>query len=179
MKLEDYIDIANKNYTEFVSFKNEIFNHTLRWEGGGKLHNVPGDSGGWTIWGIAYNHNSGLFKDLADFKDTTYTEAAAVAFAKYYLPIKADEAPDDIKLMYFDMAYNMGTNRAKKILQKCAGVKQDGIVGPKTISAMKLVSKECLYCEREGFYNRLVMRNNKMKKFIKGWMNRLKDIHKQ
>jgi hypothetical protein len=47
---------------------------------GGQLHNVAGDTGGWTLWGIAYNHNSGILFD--DFKDTTYEEAAALAYTK-------------------------------------------------------------------------------------------------
>ena len=33
----------------------KMYKKTLKWEGGGKLHNIKGDTGGWTIWGIAYN----------------------------------------------------------------------------------------------------------------------------
>jgi lysozyme family protein len=34
--------------------------------------------------------------------------------------------------MYFDIAYNMGNMRAIKLMQGCAGVPQDGLIGPMT-----------------------------------------------
>lgn len=178
--IREYINKANSGQyrMQFENFKNDIFKHTLKWEGGSKLHNVPGDSGGWTIYGIAYNHNKELFKDLTDFKDTTYEEAAAVAFIKYFLSASADKVPMNAQLMYFDIAYNMGVKRAIKIAQKCIGVKADGIVGPMTKGKLALVDEECLYEERVKFYNQLVMANRKMQKFLKGWMNRTIDIFK-
>ncbi len=177
-KLEQYVEVANsREHKEFFEdFKDKIFQHTLRWEGGSKLHNVKGDSGGWTIWGIAYNYNKSIFKNLDDFKDTTYDEAAAIAYIKYYKIAYVNLVPKESRLMYFDMAYNMGTSRAIKIMQKCIGVKSDGIIGPMTKSKMNTVCEGCLYNERNTFYNNLVRQNYKFKKFIKGWLNRSKAI---
>lgn len=174
-----YVSIANAGQykMQFENFKKNIFVHTLRWEGGGKLHNVKGDSGGWTIWGIAYNYNKKLFENFEDFRDTTYEEAAAIAFVKYFLSSHADKVPPSSQLMYFDMAYNMGVIRAIKIAQKCVNVTADGIVGPITKSKLCLLDEDCLYKERSGFYNMLVRRNRKFQKFIKGWMNRTNDIY--
>lgn len=179
MKVSDYVREAEKKTSEFKHFKEKIFKHTLKWEGGGKLHNVPGDSGGWTVWGIAYNYNTEIFSNLADFKDTTYDEAAAIAFVKYYLAIRADSLPSKLKLIYFDTAYNMGNKRAIKILQKCAGVSQDGLVGPMTLAAARNVQEECLYVERNAWYNYLAMTNFQMQRFLKGWLARSKDIYEQ
>lgn len=181
MKVQEYLEVANNfvNKRKFEYFKQVVFPHTLRWEGGGKLHNIAGDSGGWTIWGIAYNYNAKTFKDLADFKDTTYDEAAAVAFIKYYLAVRADIVRDDLKIIYFDTAYNMGVSRAAKIMQKCCNVTVDGRIGPMTISRMKEVTEECLYEGRKGWYNLIVKNNQALSKFMKGWMNRLTDIYKQ
>lgn len=180
-KVQEYLNIANsKRYkTEFEKFKSDIFKYTLKWEGGGKLHKVKGDSGGWTIWGIAYNKNKGLFRDLVDFKDTTYDEAAAIAFVKYYLATRAYMLPKDCKLIYFDMAYNMGNRRAIKLMQKCIGVTADGIIGPVTISKMQNLTKACLYKQRNGFYHLLVKKNRALGKFLKGWLNRSLDIFKR
>lgn len=181
LMIEDYLRLAKANPTvekEFELFKESVFNKTLVWEGvknpkaGGNLHNVSGDTGGYTLWGIAYNANAGLFKSFDDFKDTTYEEAAALAYTKYYRAINAFILPLEARLMYFDIAYNMGCLRAIKIMQKCAGVPQDGVIGPATREKMQYVTEDCLYKERCSFYNNLVRANYKLGKFLKGWLNR-------
>lgn len=186
-KVEDYVRLARINPTtakEFEVFKEHFFNKTLIWEGvpnpktGGNLHKVSGDSGGYTLWGIAYNHNKELFKNFADFGDTTYEEAAAIAYIRYYKAINAFILPFEARLMYFDMAYNMGVSRAIKIMQECAGVKADGVIGPVTREKMQYVTELCLYQKRNTFYNNLVVKSNTLKKFLKGWLNRSTAIFK-
>lgn len=182
MTVEQYVDIANstkRNRDSLVKFERDIFKHTLKWEGGNKLHKVSGDSGGWTLWGIAYNHNKKVFKNFADFKDTTYEEAAAIAFVKYYLTAAVYLVPEDAQLMYFDMCYNLGARRAIKLVQRCAGIKDDGIIGPVTRKMAKKVEKECLYQQRKGFYNMLARRRRKFVKFLNGWLNRTEYMNKQ
>lgn len=178
--IKDYLFQATSTPTkkkEFEVFKEKIFKETLKWEGGGKLHNVAGDSGGWTIWGIAVNKNGDLFKNFDDFKDTTYEEAAAVAYVRYYLAIQAFILPESARLMYFDMAYNMGPLRAIKIMQECAGVATiDGVIGPMTRAKMPCVTEDCLFRKRNTFYNTLVAKNGSLIKFLKGWLNRSKAI---
>lgn len=181
IKVEDYIRLAKANSTierEFEFFKSRIFNHTLKWEGifditkEGQLHKVEGDSGGYTLWGIAYNYNEEMFFNIDDFINTTYEEAAAIAYIKYYRAIQAFILPETTRLMYFDIAYNMGINRAIKIMQECAGVKADGVIGPVTRERMVNVTEDCLYNKRNSTYNKLVLANIKLKKFLKGWLNR-------
>lgn len=187
LTIGDYLRLAKATPTvekEFEYFKEYIFNRTLVWEGvpnpkaGGNLHNVAGDSGGWTLWGIAYNSNSGVFKNFDDFKDTTYEEAAALAYTKYYRAINAFILPLESRLMYFDTAYNMGNSRAIKLMQNCAGVPADGIIGPATREKMLNVTEECLYNARNTTYNNLVKANYKLSKFLKGWLNRSRAIFK-
>ena len=187
LTITDYLRLAKANPTvekEFQYFKEYIFNRTLVWEGvpnpkaGGNLHNVAGDSGGYTLWGIAYNHNKEMFKNFNDFKDTTYEEAAAIAYTKYYSAINAFILPLESRLMYFDIAYNMGNLRAIKIMQGCAGVPADGIIGPATREKMQFVTEECLYKARNTTYNQLVKANVKLGKFLKGWLNRSTAIFK-
>jgi lysozyme family protein len=187
LTIEDYLRLAKANPTvekEFEYFKEHVFNRTLVWEGvsnpkaGGNLHNVAGDSGGYTLWGIAYNHNKEMFKNFDDFKDTLYEEAAALAYTKYYRAINAFILPLESRLMYFDIAYNMGNLRAIKIMQGCAGVPADGIIGPATREKMQFVTEECLYKARNTTYNQLVKANVKLGKFLKGWLNRSTAIFK-
>jgi lysozyme family protein len=80
--------------------------------------------------------------------------------------------------MYFDTAYNMGNVRAIKIMQGCAGVPTDGIIGPATREKMQYVTEECLYKARNTAYNTLVRANNSLGKFLKGWLNRSVGIFK-
>ena len=183
----DYMRLAKANVTvarEFELFKSRIFNYTLKWEGVfdikkcGQLHNVAGDSGGWTLWGIAYNHNKGVFKDFADFKDTTYEEAAAIAYIRYYRAIQAFILPEEARLMYFDIAYNMGISRAIKLMQECAGVRADGVIGPVTREKMVNVTEDCLYQKRNTTYYVLVKANKDLSKFLKGWLARSNSIFK-
>jgi lysozyme family protein len=182
LKVKDYVRLAKQSSTvarEFERFKKDIFVHTLKWEGGNKLHNVPGDSGGWTLWGIAFNHNKQTFDNFDDFKDTTYEEAAAIAYIKYYRAVQAFILPPEAQLMYFDMAYNMGNNRAIRIMQECAGFtgsQVDGIIGPATRERMGKITEDCLYQKRNTFYNNLVAKNGTLRKFLRGWMNRSKAI---
>lgn len=187
LTMEDYLRLAKANPTvtkEFEYFKEFVFNRTLVWEGvtnpkaGGSLHNVAGDTGGWTLWGIAYNHNKEMFKNFDDFKDTTYEEAAAIAYTKYYRAINAFILPLEARLMYFDIAYNMGNSRAIKIMQGCAKVPQDGVIGPATREKMQYVTEECLYNARNTTYNQLVKANVSLGKFLKGWLNRSTAIFK-
>lgn len=173
-----YMNIALQRPNEFAHFKEEIFKHTLKWEGGGKLHNVRGDSGGWTIWGVAYNHNKKLFNNLVDFKDTTYDEAAAIAFVKYYLAVRTNLVPIEARLMYFDIAYNMGNKQAIRMMQRCIGVDGDGIIGAVTESKMGTLTEECLFDRRTNFYNSLARRKVRFKRFLRGWLNRTNDIFK-
>jgi len=185
--INDYLRLAKANTTverEFEQFKKNVFLHTLKWEGvknisnGGHLHNVSGDGGGYTLWGIAYNKHRDLFNSFDDFKDTTYEEAAAIAYIKYYRAIGAFILPESARLMYFDIAYNMGNVRAVKIMQSCAGVKPDGLIGPVTRERMLHITEECLYTKRNSTYNQLVRVNRRLGKFLKGWLNRSLSIFK-
>jgi lysozyme family protein len=187
LTINDYLRLAKANPTvtkEFEYFKEFVFNRTLVWEGvtnpkaGGSLHNVAGDSGGWTLWGIAYNHNKEMFRNFDDFKDTTYEEAAAIAYTKYYRAINAFILPLEARLMYFDIAYNMGNSRAIRLMQGCAKVPQDGVIGPATREKMQFVTEECLYNARNTAYNQLVKANVSLGKFLKGWLNRSTAIFK-
>ena len=175
--MQKYIDIANQNRAEFDFFLKKVFPYTMKWEGGGKLHNVAGDSGGWTIYGIAWNYNKEYFKDFNEFKNISEEHAAMFAFANYYLKISAQFLSKTVKLLAFDIAYNMGTGRAIQYIQECAGVTADGIIGNNTRANMSKVTADCLQNKRVAYYNAL-NKQTKFQKFYKGWMNRANDIFK-
>lgn len=173
---KNIINVANKHKTEFTFFLNNIFPHLMLWEGGGKLHNVAGDSGGWTKWGIAYNYNKQHFSSFEDFKNTTEEEAAALAFSKYYLPLNPAYLPCNTKLYMADMAYNLGTGRTIKYMQQCIKTTADGIIGKNTRAKMSNLTLSCIHLKRVNWYTYLANHRGKSK-FIKGWMRRATDSY--
>ncbi len=170
------INIPCELKLEFSYFQTDIFKHTLLWEGGKKLHKVKGDSGGWTKYGISYNNNFRHFYNLADFKAMTYQEACFLAFTQYYLPAKVNLVKNNCKLKYFDIVFNTGVKRGVKILQSCIGAYPDGIFGIITTSKLPNLTEHCLYKKRNSFYYNLARRNSRLRKFLKGWLNRSKAI---
>lgn len=171
MNILDIVKLAKKESHLFEAFKKTMFPVLMRLEGGGKLHNVPGDSGGWTKYGIAYNYWNKYFYNFGDFTDTTEEEAAAFFFVVFFLGSKAHLLPCESQQYYFDMVVNLGHSRSIKYLQQCIGVPADGIIGPITESKMRQATKSCLHKKRVDWYMYLGQRPTQ-KKFLKGWLNR-------
>jgi lysozyme family protein len=170
--LSSLIEEQKKYPSDYDYFINKLWKPLMQVEGGGKLHNVAGDSGGWTKYGISYNNNKPYFFDLNDFKNLTEEQAKLIAFNKYYLTAGTQYASQDAKDVYFDISFNMGQTRAIKMAQKCLGINQDGVIGTITKSKMATLTEKQLTDERVKFYYSLV----KLKKFLKGWLNRVKII---
>ena len=79
-------------------------------------------------------------------------------------------------MVHFDTCVNVGIRGAGNLLQRTAGVEEDGLIGPNTlISVNKLDDKEMAkhYIDiREVFYRSLVDNKPNLNKFLKGWINR-------
>lgn len=150
----------------------EIFKHTLKWEGGDKLHNISGDSGGWTKYGISYNNNKHHFKGLDDFKQMSFEKASEIAYNNYYLPLDLGIVNKPVQAMLFDIAFNMGVRRAIILSQRALGLVDDGIIGKNTRSALHRLDKVSLNNERVKYFKAIVRNNPSQNKFLKGWLNR-------
>lgn len=155
----------------FERFK-EIFKHTLKWEGGDKLHNVAGDSGGWTKYGIAYNYNKQHFNSLEEFKKMDYDKASEIVYENYYKPLNLELVKKESQAMLFDIGFNMGIKRAVILAQRALGLEDDGIAGNMTKKALPNLSKIELNKRRVKYYNDIVKSNPSQIKFLKGWLNR-------
>lgn len=158
-----------------LSFK-LYYEHTLKWEGGSKLHNVEGDSGGWTKYGIAYNYNKHHFKSLDDFKAMTFEKACEITYENYYLALYLDLVNPDAREQLFDIAFNAGVKRAFILAQRALGLTDDGVCGKVTKACLKNLDNAKLYNERVKFYMSLAKNNPKLNKFLKGWLNRANDF---
>lgn len=111
--------------------------HILAHEGGYVDH--PKDPGGATNMGITHRtlaawRGHPVTKDDVRLMDRD--EAAAIYRANYWRPLSADDLPAGVALQAFDFGVNAGVSRSAKLLQRIAGVPEDGKVGPKTIAAI-------------------------------------------
>lgn len=171
-----YKQVKDNNRTKFLEFE-KLFDFVMKWEGGGKLHNVSGDVGGWTKYGIAYNYWKSIFNGLDDFKRLTEDEAKMFFYYEFYMEIEAYRLPCDVELYAFDSAVNLGAKRVIKWLQVCGETMADGIIGPKTRKSFEKVTLECMHRRRVEYYKRQAGRYASQKKFLKGWLNRANDAY--
>jgi len=133
----------------------------------GSLSNNSVDPGGLTKYGIS--QRSYPDEDIAGL---TLDRAKDLFYVDYWLPLQAFELPDDIAIMLFDMAVNMGRGNAVVCLQRAVGVKDDGLLGPVTRAALKAKYGpqllEEVTVERVMYYTSL----ETFKTFGLGWVRR-------
>lgn len=166
-----------------MNFENAL-TKVLKEEGG--YVNDPADSGGATNRGIT-QATYDLFRDGKDLDRRAVRYATKLETAEIYegfwIRCGADRLPAGLNLSVFDFSVNAGPRRGVGTLQEIVGTKVDGIVGPKTLAAvrkldvLKLISD---YAEkRRVFYNSLASRRPKDKKFLKGWLLRTNRVERE
>jgi len=97
-------------------------------------------------------------------------------YENYWKPF--EEVKDErIKALLFETAVNLGVRQTVKLAQKVLGVNVDGILGPKTLSALNSVNPEDFIRDftlaRVAFYTALANKNpKKYSIYLRGWINR-------
>lgn len=145
--------------------------------------NDPDDTGGETKFGVAKNANPEL-----NIAKLTWDAAKRVYYKKYWLAGDcadiASFAPK-LAMLHFDGCVNHGNGRAARMLQEAVGATIDGDIGPKSLEAIKracaATGGELAVCEkvaqiRTSFYNAIVAAKPTQKKFLNGWMNRIREV---
>jgi lysozyme family protein len=143
--------------------------------------NDPDDKGGATAWGVTEEvaRKHGYTGDMIDFTEAQSREVYREDYWKY------DGITDQrVASKLFDMAVNMGPERAHKIIQMIVfplnPERRDGVFGPKTLAAVnahdphELVAELAKSCGT--FYRGLVAKEMKNQKFLTGWLRRAKRI---
>lgn len=140
----------------------------IRHEGG--YSDNPADPGGRTMYGItervARQHGY-----TGDMRELPMSVAATIYRKQYWSMIKADQLPEALRFHVFDAAVNSGNVQSIKWLQECAGVKQDGIVGPMTLKAAENVTPWQYSAVRLRFMTEL----KNWPTFSRGWARRICD----
>ena len=140
--------------------------HVLKHEGGYTDH--PLDPGQETNYGItkrtaqAHGYNGSMRAIPLHIVRDIYR-------AGYWDKCRCSALPPELRLHVFDAAVNSGVGRAVKWLQSCAGVKQDGIIGPVTLGAASRVTPATYTGARLAFLTDLPH----WPTFGRGWARRI------
>jgi len=150
------------------------FDLVLGFEGG--YTDDPSDSGGKTKFGISKK----AYPD-EDIVNLTLNRARELYKRDYWDRCKCDLLPNNLDIMVFDTAVNMGIGYASKSLQKSIGATADGKIGPQTLRLVA-VSKPsdviAKYMTRRTLrYHKIAVQNPKNEKFMKGWINRVFSLY--
>lgn len=108
---------------------NRFIDRVLSHEGG--YVNNPKDPGGETKWGISKRSYPRV-----NIRALTREQAMEIYYTDFWMHSRAALMPPAVAFQVLDLAVNSGTHRAILMLQKIAGVKQDGIWGPITQAAL-------------------------------------------
>lgn len=141
-----------------------------RLEGGGAL---VADTGGSTRWGISKNAHPDI-----DVEHLDRATAEGIYLDRYWNAVRASELPRGLALLVFDAAVNLGPPQAAKLLQRVLGLRDDGIVGPKTLAAADRFRPRselrALFNEiRLRSYEELARTKPKFRPYLHGWRMRV------
>ena len=139
-------------------------------EGGLSAH--PADPGGLTNYGISQRSYPTL-----DIAALTLSEAQALYRRDYWQPLHGDLLPPGLDLLMLDCAINQGPTTAVKLLQQALHIQDDGLLGPKTLSAAAVAMPGLL----DAFAAERALRyefNRNEVVFGRGWYRRLLRIHR-
>jgi lysozyme family protein len=145
-------------------------NLILAEEGGLSRNNA--DPGGLTKYGISQRSYPELNIPLL-----TIEQAKALYQHDYWQPIHGDMLPAGLDLLMLDCDINQGTPTAILMLQRALGVKNDGVIGPMTLtSAFQAMPALLDSFAAERALSYVFNRNEAV--FGRGWYHRLFRIHR-
>jgi len=101
-----------------------------------ELTDNPADPGGLTKYGIALKRHPELTAE--DIRAMTPERAAQIyAGAQYWEAVRGDELPDYLHVVMLDTAVVQGAAIAIRSLQTALYLKEDGVLGPRTLAVAK------------------------------------------
>lgn len=153
-----------------ISVFDPFFERLMEHEGGYVNH--PSDPGGETMWGVTQRvaRAHGYHGPMRKLPKET---AKRIAEKSYWQAMHGDELPRAVAWQVLDAAYNHGNRQAVKFLQRAVGASDDGLIGPRTLAAVKAMDQDDILllfnAERLEFFTNLRI----WQKFGKGWARRI------
>lgn len=142
----------------------------------------PRDRGNWTggkegvgeLKGTKFGIAAMTYPDV-DIKNLTRDQAIALYKRDFWDKLGMERWPRVMQYQLLDAAVNSGTGRAIQWLQFAAKVKDDGIVGPKTLAAVGAEDPNDLAFRFLGKRLRYMTETTKWKTYCTGWSRRIAD----
>ena len=151
----------------------QAFDILLKHEGGFSDH--PADPGGKTRFGIT----EAVAREVGyrgDMRELPLDLAKRIYKDRYWDAVRADELPEAIRYAVFDAAVNSGPRQATRWLQRAAGAKDDGIIGPQTLAAVRAADPERLLRQLLAQRLRVMTDLPTWPTFGRGWARRIADL---
>lgn len=155
----------------------KAFAAVLHHEGG--FANHPDDPGGMTNLGCTkavWEEWCGHPVTEKVMRSLKAADVAPLYKRKYWDKIQGDELPSGVDYAVFDCAINSGPGRAMKFLQGCVGVEMDGVLGPKTLAAVKAFNSKQLVEDYSKRRLSFLMDLPTWGTFGKGWSRRVSEV---
>ncbi len=143
-------------------------------EGGATITDDPADPGGLTKYGISQRAHPDV-----DIRGLTYAQAAEIYRRDYWDRLRCGDMPAGIDLAVFDCGVNQGVGFAAKAIQRDAGARPDGIVGPLTLAAIARRHPEDLLTDFMARRMKRYASVSHAPRFMRGWSRRCFDIHRR
>lgn len=144
----------------------------------------PRDRGNWTSGVIGKGECKGTKYGISamaypneDIKNMTQERAIELFKKDYWDKCKCDDLPDALSIIVSDCAYNSGCSRANKILQKCLGVTEDGIIGKQTLGAIQKQNLQELCWKYHDNRIEFLKSLSTWDVYGNGWKKRVDKIH--
>lgn len=151
----------------------------LEHEGG--FVNHPDDPGGITNLGCTkttWEKWIGRRCTVEEMQALTPEDVAPLYREKYWNKVRADDLPPGIDYCVFDTSINSGPGRAAKFLQEVVGATPDGVIGPRTLAAVRAAYPRQVidaYCAaRLAWLQELPT----WRTFGRGWGRRVSDVRR-
>ena len=148
----------------------EAFDRLIGHEGG--YSDNPADPGGRTMWGVT-ERVARSWGYTGHMRDLPRSTAKEIYKALYWDKVRAEEIPEVVRFDVFDTAVNSGVGQSIKLLQRAAGATDDGVLGPKTLAAVRAMDQQKLDKRFSGYRLRFMTTLKNWPPFAKGWAARI------
>jgi lysozyme family protein len=128
----------------------------------------PRDAGGKTRWGISQRSYPTL-----DIGRLTRADAIALYRRDFWAPLQGDALPPALAFQALDAAVNHGVGRTVRWLQRLAGVRVDGQLGPVTLEAVGAADEGALIDRLLALRLDLYVEHDRFAVFGRGWTRRI------
>lgn len=151
----------------------QAFGVLLKHEGGFSDH--AADPGGKTRFGIT----EAVAREVGyrgDMRELPLGLAKRIYKDRYWDAVRAEELPAAVRYAVFDAAVNSGPRQAILWLQRAVGAKDDGIIGPQTMTLVRAADPERLLRQLLAKRLRFMTWLPNWPAFGRGWARRIADL---